>query len=90
MEMEIKMSDSMIAVTYKYRTRVADRVATCCGMDSELTGTYSMVEAERTIVVPALMCDLLIRHDLGSRGELVGEIVKRPVSATYPAPYYWG
>lgn len=84
------MSDSMVVITYTYQTYVADRVPTCGGMDSELTGTKSLHQYERTIICAKNMVDTIFDFDLKSHGELVGEKIVKNVSLTYPAPYYWG
>jgi hypothetical protein len=84
------MSISMIAATYTYQTSVAERVDTLGGMDSELTGREILKEYRRTIVVPTSLADLLILHDISEHGDLIGEVEKRRIAMTYPAPHYWG
>ena len=84
------MSDSMIVATYTYETYVAERVPACGGMDSVPAGRNLRKEHTRTIVVPKSAADLWILHDIASQGNLIGEVDKREISVTYPAPQYWG
>lgn len=88
------MADSLIALTYRFAADMIE-YAPHPGGEMERTGRVLPGEIERTIVVPKNLSEEMFEIDLKTQKRshpdlvLVGEIERRDISMTYPAPHYW-